>query len=46
MDQTARGSLLVVTALALVFFTAGAGWAVHGEAIFLSAFMAGLAGCF
>ena len=45
MDRTLSGSLILLGALALVFLAAGAGWALHGDAIFLSAVMAGLAGC-
>ena len=43
LDRTIFAAL-GVTGLAL--FAAGAGWALTGDAIFLSQMMAGLAGCF
>jgi hypothetical protein len=43
LDRTTKAAL---TGAGLLLFLCGAGWAYHGDDIFLATFMAGLAGCF
>ena len=43
LDRTTKAAL---TGAGLLLFLCGAGWAYHGNDIFLATFMAGLAGCF
>jgi hypothetical protein len=43
LDRTTRAALAFTGTL---FFLAGAGWAIYGPDIFITAVMAGLAYCF
>ena len=43
LDRVTRASLV---AGGLLFFLAGAGWAVYGPEVFINTVMAGLAYCF
>ena len=45
-DPMARTFAALAGAAGLLIFAGGAGWALAGDAIFLSHLMAGLAGCF
>ena len=42
-DPLVRGTLI---GAGLLFFLAGAGWALHGDSIFLQTLAAGIANCF
>jgi hypothetical protein len=43
LDRTTKAALV---AAGLLFFLAGAGWAVYGDDVFVATVMAGIAGCF
>ena len=43
LDRTTKVALVGAGTL---LFLCGAGWAYHGDEIFLATFMSGLAGCF
>ena len=43
LNGTTKAALL---GAGLLFFLAGAGWALNGDKLFLATLMAGLAGCF
>ena len=43
LDRTTKTAL---AAAGLLFFFAGAGWALYGDDVFLATEMAGIAGCF
>ena len=45
-DPLDRTVLALAGAAGILIFAGGAGWALAGDAIFLSQLMAGIAGCF